>query len=277
MYTDVVSKTLPQPRFSVVIPCYNEENYLGDTLDSLKQQVFDGTFEIIVVDNKCSDSSIKIAKMYGARIVSEKRPGVCWARQAGTEAARGEIVVSTDADTVFTPCWLAKLDKTFMRNDSYVAVCGPCIYRSGPFWGKAYPKILFSAVAGYSKLFGHPFYITATNIAFKKSYWKGYDVNTPQGGDELSLLRQMKKQGKVAFVINNPVYTSARRLKRGLLYNLFVTLFYYYICGYYIDRIFKRTVIGPAPAYRFAIDEETSTKNLPLRNRVSMAGSKAND
>ena len=277
MYTNVVSKTLPQLRFSVVIPCYNEENYLGDTLASLKQQEFDGTFEIIVVDNNCSDSSSAIAKMYGARIVTEKRPGVCWARQAGTKAALGEIIVSTDADTIFTPCWLTKLDKAFKRNDNYTAIGGPCIYRSGPFWGKAYPKILFGAVYGYSKLFGHPFYITATNIAFKKSSWKGYDVNTPQGGDELSLLRQLKKEGKVAFIINNPVYTSARRLSRGLVYNIFVTLFYYYLCGYYVDRIFKRTVIGPAPAYRFAIDEETPIKNLPLRNRVSMAGSKAND
>jgi len=271
-----VSKTLPQPRFSVVIPCYNEENYLGDTLASLKHQEFDGTFEIIVVDNNCSDSSQAIALEHRARVISEKRPGVCWARQAGTEAARGEIVISTDADTVFTSCWLTKLDKTFKRNENYIAVGGPCIYRSGPFWGKAYPKILFGAVYGYSKLFGHPFYITATNIAFKKSAWKGYDVNTPQGGDELALLRQLKKEGKVAFVMNNPVYTSARRLKRGLFYNIFVTLFYYYICGYYLDRIFKRTVIGPAPAYRFSIDEEAPAKNLRLRHRVSMAG-KAND
>jgi glycosyltransferase involved in cell wall biosynthesis len=263
-----VKKTSTGPRFSVVIPCYNEENYIGDTLVSLKKQVLDATFEIIVVDNNCSDGSSKIAKELGARIICEKRPGVCWARQAGTEAARGEIVISTDADTIFTPHWLQKIDETFKQNADYIAVTGPCTYRSGPWWGKAYPKILFRAVDGYCKLFGHPFYITATNIAFKKSYWKGYDVNTPQGGDELSLLRQLRKQGKVAFVRCNPVYTSARRLKRGLFYNLFVTLIFYYLCGYYLDRIFKRTIIGPAPAYRFSNDEETRTDTPRLQPSV---------
>jgi hypothetical protein len=268
LYTEAVKKTPLQPRFSVVIPCYNEENYIGDTLTSLQRQVFDGTFEIIVVDNNCTDHSAQIAEAHGARIVSEQRPGVCWARQTGTAAAHGEIVISTDADTIFSPCWLQKIDAKFKHHKNDVAVAGPCLYRSGPWWGKVYPKILFRAAQGYAKLFGHPFYITATNIAFRKSYWHGYDVNAPQGGDELSLLRQLRKQGKVAFVMSNPVYTSARRLNRGLLYSIFVTLFYYYLCGYYIDRIFKRTIIGPAPAFRFKSDDETVDASLPLQRPV---------
>lgn len=271
-----MKKTSATPRFSVVIPCYNEEHYIGDTLASLQQQVFDGTFEVIVVNNNCSDGSAKIAKELGARIVYEKRAGVCWARQAGTAAARGEIVISTDADTIFTPQWLQTIDETFKQHSDYVAVAGPCTYRSGPWWGRTYPKLLFRAVDGYCRLFGRPFYITATNIAFKKSFWQGYDVNTPQGGDELSLLRQLRKQGKVAFVRSNPVYTSARRLKRGLLYNLFVTLIFYYLCGYYLDRIFRRTIIGPAPAYRFSDDEETKTENARLQPSV-LLGNKLND
>lgn len=270
-------ETIPRPRFSVVIPCYNEESYIKDTLTSLQQQMFDGTFEIIVVDNNCSDNSRKIAKQYGVRLITEKKPGVCWARQAGTKAARGEIVISTDADTIFAPHWLQKIDAVFERNKKYVAVAGPCLYRNGPYWGKAYTRFLFSAVHGYSKFFGHPFYVTATNIAFRKSCWKGYDVYSPQGGDELSLLHQLKKQGKVAFTKNNPVYTSPRRLKRGLLYNIFVTLFFYYLCGYYIDRIFKRTIIGSAPAYRFNNDEETRNEKFRPRKVINPFAGKIND
>ena len=275
LYTKAVRKTPTRVRFSVVIPCYNEESYIGDTLASLKNQQFDKTFEIIVVDNNSTDRTRKIAEQHDVRIISEKHPGVCWARQAGTKAATGEIIVSTDADTVFGPRWLQKLDAMFERHSDYIAVAGPCVYRSGPFWGKAYPVLLFNAVHGFSKLFGYPFYVTATNLAFKKSYWKGYDVKAPQGGDELGMLHQLKKQGKVAFMKNNPVYTSARRLRRGLLYNIFVTLFFYYICGYYIDRIFKRTIIGPAPAYRFKNEEEIPTPKLRLL--VSLFSNKIND
>lgn len=268
---------MTQPRFSVVIPCYNEEDYIGDTLASLHHQDYEGSFEIIVVDNNSTDNSVKIAEQYGVRIIRERRAGVCWARQAGTKAARGEIIVSTDADTVFAPRWLANLDTMFDHHKDYIAVAGPCIYRSGPFWGRAYPILLFRAVEAYFKLTGHPFYVTATNLAFKKSFWEGYDVNAPQGGDELSLLRQLRKKGRVAFLRTNPVYTSARRLKRGLLYNIFVTLLYYYICGYYIDRIFRRTVIGPAPAYRFKNDEENQSEKLRVRSTLSLFSNKLND
>jgi len=269
-------KSSSRPRFSIVIPCYNEESYIGDTLTSLQQQTFDGTFEIIVVDNNSTDKSSEIAKQFGVQVICESRAGVCWARQAGTEAARGEIVISTDADTIFAPDWLQKIDATFRRNKKYVAVAGPCIYRSGPYWGKIYPRFLFGAVNGYALVFGHPFYATATNIAFKKSFWKSYDVHAPQGGDELGLLRQLKKQGKVAFANNNPVYTSARRLKRGLFYNLFVTFIFYYLLGYYLDRILKRTIIGSAPAYRFNNDEETGGMKNRLKTMVNALANKTN-
>lgn len=267
-------KTTPSPRFSIVIPCYNEESYIGDTLKSLQDQTFDDNFEIIVVDNNSTDRSAAIARQHGARVILEVKSGVCWARQAGTEAASGEIIISSDADTIFAPDWLQKIDATFKRNKKYVAVAGPCIYRSGPYWGKVYPKILFGAVNSYTLFFGHPFYATATNIAFKKSVWSGYDVHSPQGGDELGLLHQLKKQGRIAFANDNPVYTSARRLKRGLFYNIFVTFFYYYLMGYYVDRIFKRTVIGSAPAYRFNNDEETSGMKNRLKNIVNSISNK---
>ena len=84
-----------RPRFSVVIPCYNEELYIADALKSLQKQDFTGDYEVIVVDNNSTDNTATLAKKHGAKVVHEKRPGICWARQAGTEAARGEIVIST--------------------------------------------------------------------------------------------------------------------------------------------------------------------------------------
>jgi glycosyltransferase involved in cell wall biosynthesis len=270
--------TASKPRFSVVIPCYNEEDYIADTLSSLTQQDYNGQFEIIVVDNNSTDKTREIVRRHeDVRLISEKHPGVCYARQAGTRAARGEIIVSTDADTVFAPDWLQKLDAKFQDDRNYAAVAGPCVYRSGPYWGRAYPVLLFNTVNSFSNFLGYPFYVTATNLAFQKSLWDGYDVKSPQGGDELGLLHQMKKKGKVAFYKDNPVYTSARRLNRGLLYNIFVTLLYYYICGYYIDRLFKRTIIGSAPAYRFKHGEECESEKLQLRNTVSLFFNKIND
>ena len=239
-----------RPRFSVVIPCYNEELYIADALKSLQKQDFKGDYEVIVVDNNSTDNTAALAKKHDAKVVHEKRPGICWARQAGTEAARGEIVISTDADTTFASTWLASIDARFLKNPKAVAVCAPCRFVDAPWWGKYYPYLLFGAVSGISKLTGFVFYITATNTAFKKEYWSGYNTELTQGGDELDLLRQLRHKGKVVFSNDYVVYTSSRRLDHGLWYNIFVTFGYYYISAYYVNRIFKKEVIGSAPAYR---------------------------
>lgn len=237
-----------KPRFSIVIPCFNEEKFIGRTLESLSRQSFTD-FEIIVVNNNCTDNTVEVAESYGVKVVNESNRGVCWARQCGTLASNGEIVISTDADTVFKNDWLEKIDMTF-RNHDCIAVAGPCAYKDGPWWAKLYPKLLFGTVAIYSRITGKVFYVTATNLAFKKKVWSGYDTTLTQGGDEVGLLRGLQNKGKVVFVKRNPVYTSGRRLYKGLTHAIFVTFLYHYVIAYNANRLLKRPAIGMAPAYR---------------------------
>lgn len=250
--------------YSVVIPCYNEADYIGNTLKSLKEQKTDVSYEIIVVDNNCTDETVAIARKYGVRVVSESIPGVCPARQTGTEAAKNDIVISTDADTVFASNWLQRIDSSFKAHPEYVAVGGPCRYYDGPWWGKIYTHFLFGWSYLYFRIFGHPYYITATNIAFKKSEWTGYDLNLMQGGDELGLLHQLRKRGTIGFSINNATYTSGRRLQKGLIYNVFVTFLFYYFGAYYINSIFKKNIIGAAPAFRKSYHPRTFMPKIAL-------------
>ena len=100
-----------QLRFSVVVPAYNEEGFLAETLRSLRHQDYDGAYEIVVVDNNSTDATAEIAGSFGVRVVSELEPGVCQARQRGLSEARGEIVVSVDADTLYPPDWLSRIDR----------------------------------------------------------------------------------------------------------------------------------------------------------------------
>lgn len=260
-------------RFSVVIPCFNEESYISKTIDSIKKQDYEGNIEIIVVDNNCTDKTVAICKQKNIKIVNEKKAGVCYARNAGTKAASGEIIISTDADTLHSKYWLSNIDKAFKVSNKIVAVCGPCKYFDGPWWGKVYPYLLFIPVKLISKITGRPFYITATNTAFKKSAFKKYNTTLTQGGDELDLLYNLRKKGKVVFYYTNPVYTSARRLNRGLLYNLFITFLIYYLLAYNLNRIFQKSIIGMAPAFRERganISKEKS--NLNSKNKVSVDG-----
>lgn len=250
------------PRFSIVIPAYNEAQYIAKTLQSLHEQDFDGSYEIIVVDNNSTDATADVAKGLGARVVEEKQPGVCFARQKGSQVAHGEIIISTDADTSFSPRWLSRIDKAFKKDERIVAVTGPCRYTEGPIWASVYPYLLFGLVSIGYKLTKKTFYASATNIAFKKSAWHGYNTLLTQGGDELDLLHKLRHEGRVVFKNGNPTYTSARRLARGFIYNFFVTFLIYYILEYYLNKLFKRRVLGSAPKFR----NDFSPKVLSLVN-----------
>jgi glycosyltransferase involved in cell wall biosynthesis len=239
-----------RPRFSIVVPCYNEAGFIAATLNSLRDQTFTGSYEIIVVDNNCTDETADIARALGVRVVREDNPGVCWARQKGTEESAGEIVISADADTLYAPDWLARIDRSFGTDEGIAAVAGPCRYVGRPLWGRAYARLLFGGVHGVYRMTGRTVYASATNIAFRRSCWSGYDVYLTQGGDELNLLRDLRRNGRVVYDHANPTYTSSRRLTRGVLYGLLVTLVVYYLLAYFVNRLFKRRVIGSAPAYR---------------------------
>jgi len=254
----------PAPRFSIVVPCYNEAAYLPATLQSLQRQTYPGDYEIVVVDNNSSDATADVARSFGVTVVSEPTRGVCFARQAGTAVSRGEIVISADADTTYAPTWLATIDQQFGADERVVAVAGPCRYVGGPKWGRGYARVLFGAVEQVYRLTGRTAYASATNIAFRRSMFPGYDVRLTQGGDELNVLRDMRRQGRIVYDHTNPSFTSSRRLTRGAVYGFFVTLLVYYLLAYELNRFFGRTVIGSAPAFR---DDPT-----PRRRRLRTSG-----
>src|SRR5262245_14900968 len=86
---------------SVVIPCYNAERFLAETLESAFAQTYPHT-EIIVVDDGSTDGSAKLIKDYGDRVKAElgANRGGSAARNRGTALARGEFIQFLDADDV---------------------------------------------------------------------------------------------------------------------------------------------------------------------------------
>ncbi|HEX5198814.1 MAG TPA: glycosyltransferase family A protein [Actinoplanes sp.] len=237
-------------RFSVVVPCYKEASYISDAIVSLQNQDFPGPYEIVVVDNNCTDDTARIARQLGVRVIAEPAPGVCNARQAGTAASAGEIVVSADADTTYAKDWLSRIDRSFRESADVVAVVGPCRYHDGPRWGRVFARTLFGAVHAIYRVTGRTWYVSATNIAFRRDRWTGYDTSLTQGGDELDLLRRMRRAGRVVYDHANPTSTSGRRFNRGFFYNVVVCLFIYYLSAYLLNRVTGRRLIGSAPVFR---------------------------
>jgi glycosyltransferase involved in cell wall biosynthesis len=241
---------MSEPLISIVIPVFNEEKNIKKCLQSIKDQDYDGPKEIIIVDNNSSDNTVEMVRGEGVKVISENKAGVIYARETGAKAAQGQIIIQTDADTVFPTDWLSRIVKAFADNPSASAVVGSFKFFDGPWWGKAYTNLRFSFTNLIYKKTGSPDYIPGANTAFKKSCWHGYDMTLDQGGDEVALLKALKKEGQVVFLRDNAVFTSARRLDRGVLYNIFVILIVYNIFDYNFRKITGRSIVKPFPRIR---------------------------
>ncbi len=93
------------PSISVIIPAFNEERYLPATLQAVEDSALllsrDGVHsEVIVVDNNSADSTAKVARSLGARVVAEPEHNIARARNRGAAAAQGKVLVFVDADTL---------------------------------------------------------------------------------------------------------------------------------------------------------------------------------
>jgi glycosyltransferase involved in cell wall biosynthesis len=92
------------PTVSVVIPSYNCERFITETLESVLSQSF-GDLEVIVVDDGSTDGAPELVRSVGppVRLVRQERAGVCAARNRGIEEARGRYIALLDHDDYWFP------------------------------------------------------------------------------------------------------------------------------------------------------------------------------
>ncbi len=99
---------MTEPTLSIIIPAWNEENYIGRTLESLKRaaSIYErergAATELIVVDNNSTDRTAAVARDHGAIVVFEPINNIGKARNAGVRAARGRLIAFCDADNQVT-------------------------------------------------------------------------------------------------------------------------------------------------------------------------------
>lgn len=88
--------------YTIIIPAYNEEDYLSATLTALHEAMspLDLRGEIIVVDNNSSDKTAEIATDQGAHVIFEGINQISRARNAGARTAQGRYLIFVDADTL---------------------------------------------------------------------------------------------------------------------------------------------------------------------------------
>lgn len=108
--------------YTVIIPAFNEEDYLPATLDALDQamQGAGRAGQVIVVDNNSTDATAAVASAHGARVVFEPVNQISRARNAGAAAANTPALIFLDADTRIS----AALLNTALAHLASGSVCG---------------------------------------------------------------------------------------------------------------------------------------------------------
>lgn len=102
------SRDLSLPLVSVVIPCFNQAQYLNESISSVLD-AYRGPLEIIVVDDGSTASRTDIhlraaeALSPAVRVISQQNAGLSGARNTGIAAANGEFVQLLDADDLIVP------------------------------------------------------------------------------------------------------------------------------------------------------------------------------
>ncbi len=208
------------PLISVVIPAYNEEEYIADCIKSVKKQKTNLSYEIIVVDNNSSDKTSSIAKKNGAKVVFEEKQGLSYARQAGLDAAKGKFLIYLDADTRIAQGWLVEVINYLNNNPEVSGISCSFYFYDGNIMteiGRAINYYLVAPLINFilisfnkpETIWG-PSIITRTELLRKAG---GINLDFVFYGEDTSIAYRLHSQGKVRFLKHFFVYTSARRYK----------------------------------------------------------------
>ncbi len=115
-----------KPLFSLIVPIYNVEKYLGECVDSILNQSF-GDFELILVDDGSRDNCPQMCDKYAEqdcriKVIHKQNGGLSDARNAGLKIAIGEFVLFVDADDYIAYDSLLNIEKCVERQSCQIDV-----------------------------------------------------------------------------------------------------------------------------------------------------------
>lgn len=115
-----------EPLASVIIPNYNQAQYVGDAIRSVLAQTY-RNYEIIVVDDGSKDNSREVVAEFGDQVqyIYQKNAGLSAARNTGIKASKGSLIGMLDADDMYEPEYFSTLISALQEDSDAVGIyCG---------------------------------------------------------------------------------------------------------------------------------------------------------
>lgn len=191
-----------RPLVSIIIPCYNQEQYLPQAIDSVLQQTVQD-FEIIVVDDGSPGDVLKALEPYAndprIRLVRQENKGLPAARNSGIRLARANYILPLDADDYIAPTFLEKTLALMRKNEGIIYTDAILVFPDGKqdklclkdfdfalllkggimLASSLYPKKMWRQAGGYPEDMklgweDYAFWVAACSLG-----WKGYHLSEP--------------------------------------------------------------------------------------------------
>ncbi len=205
-----------RPTISLIIPAYNEEDYLPACLDAVMSNVAGKAKEIIVVDNNSTDRTKEIVARYpGVIYVFEAEKGITRARQCGYRTATGDILAYVDADTRPPAGWVDQIFDHFSKQTNLACLSGPYSFYDLTGIRNKVSNGWFIAAQPIYKMTGYM--MVGGNFAIRRDVLDkmgGFDSTIEFYGEDVDIGKRAKIHGKVLFSPHFVMPTSARRMKQ---------------------------------------------------------------
>ncbi len=211
------------PEVSIVIPAFNEEKNILQTLASLTANATSRPVQIIVVNNNSVDKTEALVKATGIECITETKKGITAARNAGLQFARGKYILNADADAIYPPAWIEQMVKPLASNEKIAATYGRFSFipvASTPRVVYFFYEYMADVIRYINKYFKEEAVnVYGFNSGFRKQQGLAVEgFHHPPGSNEdgwLALKLRNKGFGKLHYVTNAKalVWTTDRRIE----------------------------------------------------------------
>jgi glycosyltransferase involved in cell wall biosynthesis len=237
------------PTVSVIVPCYNQGQYLDEAVGSILAQTYQ-SFEVIVIDDGSTDAeTVKLLQNYQkptVKVIHTDNRGPSAARNTGIQQAIGHYILPLDADDRIQPTYLEKAVNLLDRQPEVGIV-----YSQAEFFGTKtglcnLPAYSFPGILVGNMIFNSSFY--------RKADWQkvgGYRENMIHGWEDYDFWLSIVELGREVVQIPEPLYlyrqvpnSRSERLTRDRQITSYAQLFHNHprLYSEHIDTLFQHLV-----------------------------------
>tara|TARA_R110000868_G_scaffold14457_5_gene67370 strand:- start:21930 stop:22766 length:837 start_codon:yes stop_codon:yes gene_type:complete len=195
---------------SFVIPCFNDSQFIEQSISSALNQTYPH-IEIIVVDDGSNEQTKAVLKKLESRVtklITQENQGQSKARNVGIKEAKGKYIVTLDSDDFFEPTFCEKAVVIFQQNKSVkIVTC-----QANLIFDKADTYVFIPYGGVISNFLNHNDALGTS--MYKKADWEfcdGYDVSMRQGFEDWEFFIRILENGGIAEVIQEPLYNYRKR------------------------------------------------------------------